>query len=85
VAHADDSHKASTQDRKAKQICNSVADPSRGDTQTTVTPLYSRRDVLGADVAFAEVALAHKFLLAHLGAFIWTTADASWGGFTILH
>jgi hypothetical protein len=31
-------------------------------------PVNGGRDVLGADFAFAQVALAHKFLLPHLAA-----------------
>jgi hypothetical protein len=48
-------------------------------------PLNVGRDVLGADFAFAQVALAHKFLLPHLGSCVWTTTEASWGRFTMLH
>jgi hypothetical protein len=33
----------------------------------------------------AQVALAHEVLLPHLDSCVWTTAEASWGRFAMLH
>jgi hypothetical protein len=48
-------------------------------------PLNGGRDVLGADFVIAQVALAHEVLLPHLDSCVWTTAEASWGRFAMLH